>query len=182
MLWSCQAARRILDYLSRAAQAGRYNYSGDPYAYQKDVIYRNNAASVRMIIADSDPFITDHVDESEAESPSLQFKVALGEKLPGWLDFHQLLESGSEEFIPNERAGGTDPMLMFFTSGTTGMPKMVLHDYNYPLGHIFYRGLLAQGAGRRTAYFCGRHGLGQMRLGKMLWAMDSGQRSVCIRL
>ena len=103
---------------------------------KKDVIYRNNAAGVKMIIAAEDENILSHVDDALDESPTLEHRVLLGTGREGWLSFDSLLEQGSEQFVPEERAGGSDPMLMFFTSGTTGMPKMVLHDFNYPLGHI----------------------------------------------
>ncbi|MBR3750624.1 MAG: AMP-binding protein [Clostridia bacterium] len=103
---------------------------------KKDVIYRNNAAGVKMIIAAEDENILSHVDDALEDSPTLEHRVLLGEPREGWISFDSLLEAGSEEFTPAERAGGSDPMLMFFTSGTTGMPKMVLHDFNYPLGHI----------------------------------------------
>ncbi len=103
---------------------------------KKDVIYRNNAAGVKMIIAAEDENILSHVDEALDESPTLQHRVLLGAPREGWISFDSLIASGSDSFVPQERAGGSDPMLMFFTSGTTGMPKMVLHDYNYPLGHI----------------------------------------------
>lgn len=103
---------------------------------KKDVIYRNNAAGVKMIIAAEDENILSHVDDALQDSPTLEHRVLLGEPREGWISFDSLLEAGSEEFTPAERAGGSDPMLMFFTSGTTGMPKMVLHDFNYPLGHI----------------------------------------------
>ena len=103
---------------------------------KKDVIYRNNAAEVKMIIAAEDENILSHVDEALDESPTLQHRILLGASREGWTSFESLIADGDDTFTPEQRAGGTDPMLMFFTSGTTGMPKMVLHDYNYPLGHI----------------------------------------------
>lgn len=103
---------------------------------KKDVVYRNNAAGVKMIIAAQDENILEHVDAAMADSPTLEHRVLLGGVREGWESFDELLSEGDEDFVPPVRAGGDDPMLMFFTSGTTGMPKMVLHDFNYPLGHI----------------------------------------------
>lgn len=103
---------------------------------KKDVVYRNNAAGVKMIIAAQDENILEHVDAAMADSPTLEHRVLLGGVREGWESFDELLSDGDEGFVPPVRAGGDDPMLMFFTSGTTGMPKMVLHDFNYPLGHI----------------------------------------------
>lgn len=103
---------------------------------KKDVVYRNNAAGVKMIIAAQDENILEHVDAAMADSPTLEHRVLLGGARAGWESFDELLSEGDEGFVPPVRAGGDDPMLMFFTSGTTGMPKMVLHDFNYPLGHI----------------------------------------------
>lgn len=103
---------------------------------KKDVVYRNNAAGVKMIIAAQDENILEHVDAAMADSPTLEHRVLLGGVREGWENFDELLSEGDEGFVPPVRAGGDDPMLMFFTSGTTGMPKMVLHDFNYPLGHI----------------------------------------------
>lgn len=103
---------------------------------KKDVVYRNNAAGVKMIIAAQDENILEHVDAAMADSPTLEHRVLLGGVREGWESFDKLLSEGDEGFVPPVRAGGDDPMLMFFTSGTTGMPKMVLHDFNYPLGHI----------------------------------------------
>ena len=103
---------------------------------KKDVVYRNNAAGVKMIIAAQDENILEHVDAAMADSPTLEHRVLLGGAREGWESFDELLSEGDEDFVPPVRAGGDDPMLMFFTSGTTGMPKMVLHDFNYPLGHI----------------------------------------------
>ena len=103
---------------------------------KKDVVYRNKAAGVKMIIAAQDENILEHVDAAMADSPTLEHRVLLGGAREGWESFDELLSEGDEGFVPPVRAGGDDPMLMFFTSGTTGMPKMVLHDFNYPLGHI----------------------------------------------
>ncbi len=103
---------------------------------KKDVVYRDNAAGVKMIIAAQDENILEHVDAAMAASPTLEHRVLLGGAREGWESFDELLSEGDEGFVPPVRAGGDDPMLMFFTSGTTGMPKMVLHDFNYPLGHI----------------------------------------------
>ena len=103
---------------------------------KKDVVYRDNAAGVKMIIAAQDENILEHVDAAMADSPTLEHRVLLGGAREGWESFDELLSEGDEGFVPPVRAGGDDPMLMFFTSGTTGMPKMVLHDFNYPLGHI----------------------------------------------
>lgn len=106
---------------------------------KKDIVYRNNAASVKMIISVSDDEVVRFIEEALPDSPTVAHKALVGGVRSGWLDFDAALEKASEPWsrpTGNAMAGGSDPMLMYFTSGTTGMPKIVLHDFNYPLGHI----------------------------------------------
>lgn len=105
----------------------------------KDIVYRNNAADIKMIVCVPEPEIIKHIEDSMKLSPSLKAKVLVGEEREGWLDFSKGMEESSAEFTRPEGEEATennDTMLLYFTSGTTGMPKMVCHDYTYPLGHI----------------------------------------------
>ncbi len=102
---------------------------------KKDVIYRVNAADVAAIVCTADGEVSHAVEEAEPEfgAPVKKFLVHGGRE--GWHDFDRELEGYSPELerIPNKSA---DPMLLYFTSGTTGYPKMVIHNYAYPIGHI----------------------------------------------
>jgi acetyl-CoA synthetase len=105
----------------------------------KDIIYRNNAADIKMIVCIPDPLVIQHIEESESKSPTLKHKAMIGETRNGWLNFTGEMEKSSEVFIRpvnKEATSNSDIMLLYFTSGTTGMPKMVNHDFIYPLGHI----------------------------------------------
>jgi acetyl-CoA synthetase len=105
----------------------------------KDIIYRNNAADIRMIVCIPDPAVIQHIEDAESESPTLKNKVLIGIDREGWLNFTDGLENSSPEFARpsgSEATVNSDIMLLYFTSGTTGMPKMVNHDFIYPLGHI----------------------------------------------
>lgn len=105
----------------------------------KDIIYRNNAADIKMIVCLPDPDVIQHIEESESKSPSLKLKMMIDEDRKGWLNFTQGLEESSEHFtrpVTGSATKNEDIMLLYFTSGTTGMPKMVNHDFIYPLGHI----------------------------------------------
>jgi len=105
----------------------------------KDLVYRNNAADVKMIVATADPLVLEHVDASQAQSPSLRLKVAVGGPRPGWTDFDQAMDETSADFTRptlDAAPGNQDISLLYFTSGTTGYPKMVRHNFTYPLGHI----------------------------------------------
>lgn len=105
----------------------------------KDIVYRNNAADIKMIVSTVDPDVILHVEEAEAKSPTLMFKVLVGGNRSDWIDFNAEMERAPEHF---ERPRGdvmpanSDISLIYFTSGTTGLPKMVQHDFTYPLGHI----------------------------------------------
>ncbi len=106
---------------------------------KKDFIYRNNSASIKMIVAVSSDVWVDSVDSAHDESPTLKQKVVIGGHKEGWHEFYEGIESFPNTF---ERPTGKedtcqeDLMLLYFTSGTTGNPKMVQHNYGYPLGHI----------------------------------------------
>jgi acetyl-CoA synthetase len=105
----------------------------------KDIIYRNNAADIKMIVCLPDPMVIQHIEEAESKSPTLKHKVMIDETHEGWLNFTEGMEKSSENFerpAKNEATVNKDIMLLYFTSGTTGMPKMVNHDFMYPLGHI----------------------------------------------
>jgi acetyl-CoA synthetase len=105
----------------------------------KDVIYRNNAADIKMIVCVPDPEVIQHIEESESKSPTLKLKVVIDQERKGWLNFTKGMENSSEIFIrpvSDQATVNSDIMLLYFTSGTTGMPKMVNHDFIYPLGHI----------------------------------------------
>jgi acetyl-CoA synthetase len=105
----------------------------------KDLIYRNNAADIKMIICVPDSEVIQHIEESEGKSPTLKLKVMIDGEREGWLNFTKGMEISSENFVrpvSDQATANTDIMLLYFTSGTTGMPKMVNHDFIYPLGHI----------------------------------------------
>ncbi len=105
----------------------------------KDLVYRNNAADIKMIVCVNEPEVIKHVEESLEKSPSLMCKSLVGGSREGWFDFNAELENSSEDFprpTGSEATVNSDTLLLYFTSGTTGMPKMVRHDYTYPLGHI----------------------------------------------
>ncbi len=119
---------------------------------KKDIVYRNNSASVRMIVSVDDHEILSFIEEAMEESPTVKCKALVGASRDGWLDFDAELEKASEEWVRpkgTEAAGGYDNMLMYFTSGTTGMPKIVLHDFYHPIGHIvtahYWQGLSEEG-------------------------------------
>lgn len=105
----------------------------------KDIVYRCNAADIKMIVSVSDDEVIKHIEASTPETPSLKSKALIGEPREGWLDFLSELEKSSDVFerpTGSEATKNEDIMLIYFTSGTTGMPKMVMHNFTYPLGHI----------------------------------------------
>ena len=104
---------------------------------KKDIIYRCEAATIKMIMAAGEEVILKHISDAMPECPSLEHVVSVGPECPeGFLDFHKGMD-GAAPFIRPEQANTNDDiMLMYFTSGTTGEPKMVAHDFTYPLGHI----------------------------------------------
>lgn len=105
----------------------------------KDIVYRSNAADIKMIVCVPEEEVIQHVEEAEEKSPTLKVKALIGDNREGWLNFNDGMESSSEEFARPQGELATkneETMLLYFTSGTTGMPKMVNHNYIYPLGHI----------------------------------------------
>ena len=105
----------------------------------KDIIYRNNAADIKMIVCVPEAEVIHHVEEAESKSQSFKVKAVVGENREGWLNLSEGIERSSENFsrpVGNLSTKNDDIMLLYFTSGTTGMPKMVNHNFIYPLGHI----------------------------------------------
>ena len=103
---------------------------------EHDFDYRFNAAGVSAIVCTADGDVAAQVDAAQKNSPTLVRKILVGGDRDGWHDFDTEYKLFSSKFERTEdTACGYDPMLMFFTSGTTGYPKIAQHDYTYALGH-----------------------------------------------
>ena len=114
-----------------------------PASYQltpKDISYRCNIADVEVLVSVDEEEIVGHIQSALPECTTLRSRMAVGDNIPeGFIDFRAALAKADETFTrPQGEAApvNTDPMLIYFSSGTTGMPKMVWHDFAFPLGHI----------------------------------------------
>lgn len=104
---------------------------------RKDVVYRCNMAGIKAIVAAGEPVITGHIAAAMPESSTTKLLISVGPEVPeGFLDFHEGIRHAAPFVRPQHVNTNDDIMLMYFTSGTTGEPKMVAHDFTYPLGHI----------------------------------------------
>lgn len=104
---------------------------------KKDIVYRANAADIKGIIATGHGAFPAYAQEALPECPTIEFMMMVEEKREGWLSFEEELAKPAEPFAPAQRPTTNDDiLLLYFTSGTSGMPKMVVHDHTYPLGHI----------------------------------------------
>ncbi|MCQ2376356.1 MAG: AMP-binding protein [Salinivirgaceae bacterium] len=104
---------------------------------KEDFEYRFKAGKIDAVFCTAEDKVAEEIDKATEEYTNLKAKVLVGSrKINGWLDFDQSIQNQSTEFArPEDAACGNDPMLMFFTSGTTSYPKIVCHSHTYPLGH-----------------------------------------------
>ena len=103
----------------------------------KDIIYRCHEASIKAIIACGDATILRNIIKAQAFCSSLQHCISIGPTVPkGWDNYWQGLFNAPKFVSQKGQNLTTDNFLMYFTSGTSGEPKMVMHDYSYPLAHI----------------------------------------------
>ncbi len=104
---------------------------------EKDFTYRFQAGQVKAILCTADGSVAEAVDAAAAKCPGLAHRILVGGSREGWHDFNEEYPLYSSHFARAEDAPcGADPMLMFFTSGTSGYPKLAAHNYKYPLGHF----------------------------------------------
>ena len=110
-----------------------------------DIIYRNTRASVKAIICVDDPYVMGQIQEAMPESPTVEVlvKVRPSDMSPydsdastPWHDWHAEVPSAPPFQRPSEKNDNEDTMIMYFTSGTSGEPKMVAHDFLYAMGHL----------------------------------------------
>ena len=104
---------------------------------KKDIVYRANCAGIKMVVTSAEGCFAASCEEAVPDCPTVEKLLIVDGAREGWLDFEALLAEESDEFpCPAEPLKHDDIMLLYFTSGTSGMPKMVGHNFDYPLGHI----------------------------------------------
>ena len=107
---------------------------------KKDVAYRANAANIEMFVCVNDEYVLTQVENALPEAPCIKYRAMVGGGTrEGWADFNEVISTFPENFERSDAVAdlnNNDVMQMYFTSGTTGMPKMVCHNYIHPLGHI----------------------------------------------
>jgi len=136
-----------------------------------DFEYRFNAAGVNTVICTLDGDTANEVDIAAQNSPTLINKLCVGGNRDGWHNFDEEYMLYSSHFArETNNPCGNDPMLMFFTSGTTGYPKIAVHNYKYPLGH-YLTAKYWHGASEDGLHFT----ISDTGWGKALWGKLYGQ-------
>lgn len=106
---------------------------------KKDIVYRAQSAHVKAMVCVDDDYVCGEVEKALPETPSIENVIVAGGAREGWISYESLLEEGSQDWTrPSGDAAtqNSDTMLIYFTSGTTGMAKAVCHSFVHPLGHI----------------------------------------------
>ena len=104
---------------------------------EKDIIYRCEAADIKAIVAVGETVVLDHIKNALPKCPSVKSVISVGpEVYEGFEDFTKGIENAGEFVRPENVNTNNDISIIYFTSGTSGNPKMVAHDFTYPLGHI----------------------------------------------
>ena len=104
---------------------------------EKDFKYRFEAGHIKAILCTADGEVANAVDSAAKDCGELAHKILVGGARDGWHSFDEEYSLFSSHYARAEDAPcGSDPMLMFFTSGTSGYPKIAAHSYKYPLGHF----------------------------------------------
>ena len=103
-----------------------------------DIVYRIRKAGIKAIVCSGDPYILGNVSKAvEGRRRTVKVLVSVGPDVPeGFHDFHAEWDDAPAFIRPADRGTNDDTMLMYFTSGTSGEPKMVAHDRTYALGHL----------------------------------------------
>ena len=138
---------------------------------EHDLTYRFEAAGVSAIVCTSDGDVANQVDLAEAKVGALKAKIIVGGEREGWRCFDEEFGLYSAHFYRDENTScGSDPILMFFTSGTTGYPKIASHNHKYALGHYitakYWHGVYEDGL-----HFT----ISETGWGKALWGKLYGQ-------
>ena len=138
---------------------------------EHDLDYRFNAADVSAIVCTADGDIANQVDLAQKNSPTLKHKIIVGGEKEGWHNFDAEYNLYSTHLYRDENtACGDDLMLMFFTSGTTGYPKIAAHSYKYALGH-YITAKYWHGVSENGLHFT----ISETGWGKALWGKLYGQ-------
>ena len=102
-----------------------------------DIEYRCNKAYIKAIVAAGEETIVRHISDALPQCPSVKALISTGPCVPdGWHDLDAGIAAAPAFVRPDFVNSNSDISLLYFTSGTTGEPKMVAHDFTYPLGHI----------------------------------------------
>jgi len=138
---------------------------------EHDFVYRFQAADVNAVLCTADGDTAHQIELAEQTAGMKITKVLVGGNREGWHDYNEEYPLFSRRYERTEDAPcGSDPMLMLFTSGTTGYPKMAMHSYKYALGHYVTA---------RYWHLCERDGLhftiSETGWGKALWGKLYGQ-------
>lgn len=103
----------------------------------KDIEYRNQRASIKAIVCVGDEYVLDQIQQAMPESPSVKVLISVGPLVPKpFHDWHKEWQKAPKFRRPEYVNSNEDTMLIYFTSGTSGEPKMVAHDFLYALGHL----------------------------------------------
>ena len=104
-----------------------------------DIEYRIQSAQIKMVIAVQEKQLQQEIQKAAEAVYKKPLLVWVHDEMDGWISFEKVRQNMSEEFNApqeDEYPCDTDTALLYFTSGTSGNPKMVAHNFLYPLGHI----------------------------------------------